>query len=127
MRKLLCAVTLSLAIPVLAGTAFGLDRYKVVIPKDNKAFEVEVSSYVRLTGKGISGSSIEAEVVSGPAKIVSVNEVFPRKDGKPQLGNVIKEFNIKASATGTVRVKVTVTPPQKDSSPKVTTYEYEVK
>ena len=98
----------------------------MVVPQDDKAFSVDKSSIVRLTASGISGSTIEAEVVSGPAKIDRVNELFPRKGGEAVLGKVTKEFDLKSSGTGKVKVKVTVTPPQKDSTPKVTTYEYEV-
>jgi hypothetical protein len=127
MRKLLCVLALSLAAPMLAGTAFGLDRHNVVVPQDDKAFTVDKTSIVRLTASGISGSTIEAEVVSGPAKIATVNELFPRKGGEAVLGKVTKEFDLKSRGTGKVKVKVTVTPPQKDSTPKVTTYEYEVK
>jgi hypothetical protein len=126
MRKLLFAVALSVAVLALTGTAFAVDRHNIIVPEDDKAFSVEQSSIVRLTGKGIAGSTIEAEVVSGPAKIDSVNEVFPRKDGKPVLGTVKKEFNLKSSGRGTVKVKITVTGPQKGATPKVTTYEYEV-
>jgi len=122
MRNLLCVLALA-----LAGTAFGVDRQNVVVPQDDKAFSVDKASIVRLTGSGIAGSTIEAEIVSGPAKIATVNDLFPRKGGEPVIGKVTKEFDLKSSGTGKVKVKVTVTPPQKGSTPKVTTYEYEVK
>jgi hypothetical protein len=121
LRKLLRLLVLS-----LAGTASAVDRHNVV-PQDDKAFTVGKSSIVRLTASGISGSTIEAEIVSGPAKIDRVNELFPRKGGEPVTGKVTKEFDLKSTATGKVMVKVKVTvTPLKDSTPEVTTYEYEV-
>jgi hypothetical protein len=88
---------------------------------------VDQKDYVRLSGEGISGSTIEAEILSGPASIASVNDVFPRKNGEPVTGKMFKEFNIKHSGKGMVKVKITVTPPKKDTTAKVTNYEYEVK
>jgi len=127
MRKFLCVLVLSLAVPMLAGTALGVDRFNVVTPQDNKAFTVDKASIVRLTASGDTGSTIEAEILSGPAKIHCVNDVFHRKNGEPVTGKMIKEFDLKSTGTGMVKVKVSVTPPKKDSTPKVTTYEYEVK
>ena len=124
MKKLLCVMVLSLALPVLA---FGLDRHNVVVPKDTKAFSVDRTSLVRLSASGDTGTTIEAEVLSGPSKIDSICELFPRKNGEPVTGKVMKEFHFKSSGTGSVKVRVTVTPAQKNATPKVTTYEWEVK
>ena len=126
MKTILCALALSLAALTLPAPAFGADKENVVVPQDTKAFSVDKTSLVRLTGKGIAGSTIEAEVLSGPVKIATVNTVHYRKGGKAPAGNVVKEFVLKSSGAGKVKVKITVTPPQKDSTPKVTTYEYEV-
>ncbi len=125
MRKLLCAALLSLVIPVFAGTALALDRYNVVVPRDTKSFSVDQSSYVRLTGTGSAKATIEAEVVSGPARIANINDVFARKNGEPVADEVIKEFVFKHTGKGMVKVKLTVTP--KEGTPKATTYEWEVK
>jgi len=42
-------------------------------------------------------------------------------------GKMMKEFDLKSTGTGRVKVKVSATPPKTDSTPKVTTSEYEVK
>jgi hypothetical protein len=99
----------------------------VVVPLDTKPFGVEESSIVRLTGRGIAGSKVTAKVVSGPAKIAATNDVSERKNGKPLIGNTIREFDIKPTGKGKVKVEITVKPPQPGASPKVTVYEFEVK
>jgi len=58
-------LVLSLAVPMLAGTALGVDRFNVVTPQDSKAFTVDKSSIVRLSAIGDTGSTIEAEILSG--------------------------------------------------------------
>jgi hypothetical protein len=131
MKKLLCVWGLALAVCVLSGTVQAAAKdaatRNVVVPMDDKAFAVDKDSLVRLHAKGIAGSTIEAKIVSGPASFVATHVIHYRKNGKPVVGNITKEFELKSTDTGTVKVTVTVTSPEKDSTPKVTTYEYEVK
>lgn len=127
MRKLLCALVVSASLPLFAGVAFGLDHFKVVVPRDTKSFAVEQDTYVRLHGHGEAKCTITCEIISGPARIVSVNDVFPRKSGEPVANTVIKEFNLKQTGKGTVKARITMTPAAKEATPKVTTYEYEVR
>jgi hypothetical protein len=121
LKKLLCAVLLSLG---LVGRALGAE---VVVPLDTKPFTVDPTNVVRLFGKGIAGSKLSAKVVSGKAKIASTNYIFERKGGLPVIGNTIREFNIRPTGKGKVKVSVTVTSPIPGSTPEVTDYEFTVK
>jgi hypothetical protein len=123
-RKVLCALVLSVA---FVGTAVALDRFNVVIPMDTKSFDVDKSSIVRIWGKGDVGSTIEAAVLSGPAQIKCVNDVFERRDGKAVVNKMIKEFDFKNTGTGTVKVRITVTPPKKETKADVKEYTWEAK
>ena len=48
-------------------------------------------------------------------------------NGRPIIGNSIKEFDLKPTDTGNVTVTITVTPPQTEANAKVTKIEFEVK
>jgi hypothetical protein len=118
-------LVLALALVGAGGVALAEDR-TVVVPTDDKPFTVEKGDIVRLTGKGIAGSKIEARV-EGPAKVEATSTVRELVNGRPLLGNQTKEFDLKPTGTGTVTVTITVTPPQPDAKPKVTRIEFEVK
>ena len=123
MRNVVGALALVLA--GVCGVALA-DERTVVIPTDNKAFAVEKSDIVRLTGKGIAGSKIEVKV-DGPAKVVAISDVRKLVNGKPIIGNSIKEFDLQPTDKGKVTVTITVTPPQPDAKATKTTYQFEVK
>ncbi len=124
MKRLLIALCLVLPVLGFTGMVQGAQR-TVVVPRDNKPFKVTEKVIVRLTGKGIAGSKIEAKV-QGKAKIVETNNVSERSNGHVVIGTSIKEFEIKPSDKGKVKVTITVTPPQPGSEPKVTEHEFEV-
>lgn len=110
---------------VAGGVALADDR-TVIVPTDNKAFTVEKSNIVRLTGKGIAGSKIEAKI-DGPAKVESANVIRQLVNGHAIIGSHVKEFELKPTGVGKVMATITVTPPQPNVEPKVTNYEFEVK
>jgi hypothetical protein len=116
---------LALTVAGICGVALAEDR-TVVVPRDDKPFTVEKTDLVRLTGKGIAGSKIEAKV-EGPAKIEATTTVRELVNGRPLIGSHIKEFDLKPSGTGKVTVTITVTPPQPDAKPMVTKFEFLVK
>jgi hypothetical protein len=120
MRPLLVALTLS-----VIGAALAEDQ-TVVVPKDDKPFTVDKSTIVRLTGKGIAGSKITAQV-TGPAKIETTSTVRELRNGRPLIGNHVKEFDIKPTGSGKVTVTVTVIPPQPGAEQKLTKFEFDVK
>ena len=107
------------------GAAFGADR-TVLIPMDDKPFTAAKSVIVRLTGKGIAGSKIEAKV-EGPAKIVDTSTLRPLANGRPTIGTHVKEFDVQPTEAGKVTVTITVTPPQPTAEPKVTKYQFDVR
>jgi hypothetical protein len=98
----------------------------VIIPEDTTPFEVQRNERVRLTGEGIAGSKIVAEV-EGPARIAAESAIRVVKGGKTLIGVARVEFEIVPTGKGVVKVKITSTPPQPDSKPTVTHYQFEVK
>jgi hypothetical protein len=116
---------LTLAIAAIGGSALAEDRM-VIVPTDDQPFTVEKSDIVRLTGRGIAGSKIEA-TVEGPAKVESTSIVRQLTNGQFPLGGLVKEFDLKLTDSGKVTVTITVTPPQPGAKPKVTRFQFEVK
>jgi len=119
------SLVLTLAFAGICGSALA-DERTVIVPTDNQPFTVEKTDIVRLTGKGIAGSKIEA-MVRGPAKVESTSLVRQLTNGQPPLGGLVKEFDLKLTDTGKVTVTITVTPPQPGAKPKVTRFQFEVK
>lgn len=118
-------LVLSLALAGVCGVALA-DERTVIVPKDGNPFTVEKEDLVRLTGKAIAGSKIEIKV-EGPAKVEATSNVRDLVNGRPIIGNSVKEFDLKPTDTGKVTVTITVTPPQPDAKAKVTKIEFEVK
>jgi len=123
--KALTFAPVMIAFAGMGGTTLA-DERMVIVPTDNQPFTAEKSDIVRLTGKGIAGSKIEA-TVKGPAKIETTSIVRQLTNGQFPLGGVIKEFDLKLTDTGKVTVTITVTPPQPGAKPKVTKIQFDVK
>jgi hypothetical protein len=124
------ALMLVLAIPaivVLAGAAdTGVGaRQVVIVTQDDTPFKVGPNETVRLTGEGIAGSKIVADV-DGPAMILAENSLVIMRGGHILIGMEKVEYQIKPTGKGTVKVKITTTPPQATAQPTVKTYEFEV-
>jgi len=117
---------LTLAFAGICGGSALADERTVIVPTDNQPFTVEKTDIVRLTGKGIAGSKIEA-MVRGPAKVEAASIVRQLTNGQAPLGGLVKEFDLKLTDTGKVTVTITVTPPQPGAKPKVTRFQFEVK
>ena len=134
MKRFMVAV--SFVVPALALIAFGAEQGKqvegkvakrtVVVPQDTAPFKVQMNQRVRLTGEGIAGSKILADV-DGPARIVAENSIMTMKGGHVLIGMAKVEFDIKPTGQGSVKVKITSTPPQPNAAPTVKDYEFEVK
>src|SRR5436309_11940687 len=119
----------SLALIVALAGMSGLaraDERKVIVPTDDQPFSAEKRGIVRLTGRGIAGSKIEA-TIQGPAKIETTSIVRQLSNGQYPLGGLVKEFDLKLTDTGKVTVTIIVTPPQPGAKPKVTRIQFEVK
>jgi hypothetical protein len=81
---------------------------------------------VRLTGEGIAGSTITAQV-QGPAKIVAENALMWITRGHQRIGSGNKEFEVKPTGKGNVTVTITSTSPIPSQKPTVTVYQFDVK
>jgi len=88
---------------------------------------VEVQDVVRLTGKGIAGSSITIELNDSPVKVERERDVTKLINGKAPIGVARKEFELKPKSKGKARVEIIVKPPQPDSPVEKTVYEFEIK
>jgi hypothetical protein len=119
------SLILSLALVGVGTVALAEDR-TVIVPRDQKPFGVGKGDIVRLTGKGIAGSEIEAKV-AGPAKIEATSTVREVVNGRPVIGTTVKEFDLKPTDTGKVTVTITVTPPQPNAPAITTKIEFDVK
>jgi hypothetical protein len=100
-------------------------RRTVAVPQDTTPFKIESNCVVRLTGEGIAGSKIVAGV-EGPARVVAENAVIAIAKGRVLTGPGNREFEIGPTGQGHVKVTITVTPPQPDAQPRVTSHEFEV-
>lgn len=118
--------TLMVALGLFAGGMAVAAERTVIVPTDNKPFTAGKDDVVRLTGKGIAGSKIEAKV-AGPAKVAAENAVLELVGGRLLIGAQAREFEITPTGKGKVTVTITVTPPQPDAKPVETKYEFEVK
>ncbi len=127
---------LFLAAPILALVALAgeegnqvegkVSNRTVIVPQDNTPFKVQMDQRVRITGEGIAGSKLVADV-DGPAKIVAENSILTMKGGHLLIGMAKVEYEIKPTGQGTVKVKITSTPPQSNVESTVKTYTFEVK
>jgi hypothetical protein len=111
-------------IPTLTFAEQAAER-SVVVPKDTKPFQVTPKDIVRLTGRGIAGSRIEA-TVEGAAELERTTKLSERANGSPVVGNDILEFEIKPKGKGKVLVTITVRPPQPTAKPQLQKYEFDV-
>ena len=117
-------LALSAADATLAADANKKER-DVVVPVDTVPFSVQASQIVRLTGEGIAGAAITAQI-TGPATILAENKIASVKNGKPVIGPGNREFEIKPTGKGVVKVKITSAPPT-GAKPTVTSYQFQVK
>jgi hypothetical protein len=86
----------------------------IVVPTGSKPFTVKQDVIVRFTASGIAGSQISANL-EGPAKLEAENKIVDLIDGRPNPGMIVREFEVKPSGKGKVKLDVTITPPQPGS------------
>jgi hypothetical protein len=114
------AVVVALA---FAGALHADDAPTVVVPVGDKPCQVTTKEVVLITAKGIAGSTIDVKV-DGPAKDMKHN-VVERAGANNVIGNTEEAHLIMPTDKGTIKVKVTVKPPNGDATVKE--YEIEVK
>jgi hypothetical protein len=96
------------ALLLLAGALVALAEERTVIAVEgDKAPRVKEGDVVRFTLSGAAGRSKLTASVEGDAKLVATATVRKFKDGKPLLGAVTKEFEVKAEKKGRAVVKLT--------------------
>ena len=76
--------------------------------------------------KALSEAGIAIKNEAAKAKIEAENRVSERSHGHPLIGMNVREFEIKATGKGHVKVTITVTPPQPGIPPVVTNHESDV-
>jgi hypothetical protein len=95
---------------ILSGQATGLAAERtVIVPRGSKPFSVQQDAIVRFTVSAGAGSQISA-TLDGPAKIEAESNVVEQFDGRPAQGAIVKEFEVKPSGKGKVKLDVTITP-----------------
>lgn len=97
----------------------------VVIVEDETPFTVSFGVVVRLTGEGIGGARITAQV-QGPAKIIAENYLRWVAQGEYRIGMGSKEFEIMPTGKGRVVVTITSTSPIPGENPTTTKYQFDV-
>ena len=125
MKRFVFALGLVVVLLTLASAARAGERW-VVVPLDDTPFTVRQNDFVRLAGETISGGNIKAEI-DGPARIEFENIVTDLVEGRVLIGMLKKEFEIKPTGKGTVKVTLTMTSPIPNTKPKKAMYEFKVK
>src|SRR5690242_11251466 len=102
--------TLAVAAVLLAAfsAASRAEDRTVIVVEGDKAPKVKAGDLLRFTQSGAAGRSEIAAEVEGDAKLVSTTDVRRFKDGRPLIGAVVKEFEVKALKQGTATVRITV-------------------
>src|SRR5438093_318638 len=80
----------------------------VIVAEGDKLPTVKVGDVIRISGSGAAGRTEISASVKGPAKLVSTANVRKFKDGKPLIGAVTKEFEIRAQKRGKAVIKVNI-------------------
>jgi hypothetical protein len=107
------AAILVLGLPTAAVPADHKARIKpqhVVIVEGTRPAGVKEKDLVRIVQTAVAGSEIKARI-AGPGKIASTAYVRRIANGEPVTSSTVKEYVIKPSGPGTIRVTITVVPP----------------
>ena len=91
-----------------AAAASAAAHRQVVIVEGDKSAKVEVGNVVRVEGSGPSGMVEITAKTEGPVKLVATNDVRRIVNGSPMIGEMVREFEVKAQAKGTGKIVVTI-------------------
>ncbi len=81
---------------------------RVVVVEGEASAKVDVGEVVRVTGSGPSGMVEITVKTEGPVKLVGTNSVRRVVNGGNMIGEMTKEFEVKANAQGAAKVIVTI-------------------
>jgi hypothetical protein len=96
----------------------------IVVPLDEKPFQIEPTDYVRLTAGGMPCCEFSTKI-EGPARVHRKIFVAGATEGKYAVGTDETEYEFAMTGLGKVKIDVIVTYPN-GPEPKVTTYQFEV-
>lgn len=105
---------------------FSAER-NVVVPIGDTRFSVEMDDIVRLKGESNAGSRIEIKIKNGLVKIEHANNVREMVDGKVNIGNFVKEFDLKPTGKGKEEVEIVVIIPGSNLPRVKKKYFFEIK
>ena len=96
----------------------------VVVPLDEKPFQIEPTDYVRLTAGGMPGCEFSTRI-EGPARVHRKIFVAGATEGKYAVGTDETEYEFAMTGVGKVKIDLFVTVPN-GAAPTVMTYQFEV-
>jgi hypothetical protein len=103
MKKVLFAAVLCLlALP------FAVRADDIIVAEGDTLPKVAVGDVVRITQSGAAGRTEISAEVTGDAKLNKTNSIRVFKNGRPLIGAVTKEFEVKATKKGTAKITVTI-------------------
>jgi hypothetical protein len=111
------------AIPGAAAAA-PQEEIFIVVPLDEKPFQIEPTDYVRLTAGGAPGSEFSTKI-TGPARVHRQVFVAGAAEGKYTVGTDETEYEFAMTGLGKVKIDLIVTIPN-GAAPTVMTYQFEV-
>jgi hypothetical protein len=101
MTKVL-AILVLLALPL----RLAAQEKTVIVAEGNQLPAVKVGDVVRITQSAAAGRTQFTVSVAGPAKLVSTTNIRKFVDGRPLIGAMTKEFEIKAEMKGKATIKI---------------------
>jgi hypothetical protein len=96
----------------------------IVVPLDEKPFQIEPTDYVRLTAGGMPGCEFSTKI-EGPARVHRKIFVAGATEGKYAVGTDETEYEFAMTGLGKVKIDLIVTVPN-GAAPTVMTYQFEV-
>jgi hypothetical protein len=81
---------------------------RVVIVEGDAPAKVEVGEVVRVTGSGPSGMVEINAKTEGPVKLATTNSIRRVVNGGNMIGEMTKEFEVKARSRGAAKIIVTI-------------------
>ncbi len=103
-KRLLWIALLSICLPT--GSRAG--EHTVLVVEGDKAPKVKPGDVLRFSESAASGRCEISATVEGGATLLSSTNIRRYRDGRPLIGAVTKEFEVKAQKKGTALVKIVV-------------------